>query len=146
MLGHKRGRNASAKLKRKRFSPSLFVVHFSTRGEWPDVPHHSILFGPRYAGLLRDIYRGTSLAQDPSLYLHHPTATDRAMAPEGKSTFYALAPVPHLARAPIDWEAEGPRYRDRILAPGGSRDAADLVEDFLGRPYTFDAYADWLAR
>ncbi len=38
------------------------------------------------------------------------------------------------------------RYRDRVLAPGGSRDAADLVEDFLGRPYTFDAYAAWLAR
>ncbi len=38
------------------------------------------------------------------------------------------------------------RYRERVLVPGGSRDAADLVADFLGRPYTFDAYAAWLAR
>ena len=38
------------------------------------------------------------------------------------------------------------RYRDRILAAGGTKDAADLVADFLGRPYTFDAYAEWLAR
>jgi thimet oligopeptidase len=38
------------------------------------------------------------------------------------------------------------RYRDSILAPGGTKDAADLVADFLGRPYTFDAYAAWLAR
>ncbi|GEP35265.1 Zn-dependent oligopeptidase [Nocardioides szechwanensis] len=37
------------------------------------------------------------------------------------------------------------RYRDRVLTPGGSKDAADLVEDFLGRPYTFDSYAAWLA-
>ncbi|WP_246136703.1 M3 family metallopeptidase [Leekyejoonella antrihumi] len=37
------------------------------------------------------------------------------------------------------------RYRDKVLAPGGSDDAADLVADFLGRPYTFDAYAAWLA-
>jgi thimet oligopeptidase len=37
------------------------------------------------------------------------------------------------------------RYRDRVLAPGGTADAADLVADFLGRPYTFDAYAAWLA-
>ncbi len=37
------------------------------------------------------------------------------------------------------------RYRDRVLARGGSRDAAVLVSDFLGRPYTFDAYAAWLA-
>ncbi len=36
------------------------------------------------------------------------------------------------------------RYRDEVLAPGGRRDAADLVEAFLGRPYSFDAFADWL--
>ncbi len=38
----------------------------------------------------------------------------------------------------------GARYRDAVLVPGGSRDAADLIEAFLGRPYTFDAYARWL--
>jgi thimet oligopeptidase len=38
------------------------------------------------------------------------------------------------------------RYRDRVLAPGGTKDAADLVADFLGRPYSFDSYAAWLAR
>jgi thimet oligopeptidase len=38
------------------------------------------------------------------------------------------------------------RYRDRVLAPGGSRDAADLVADFLGRPYGFDAFEAWLDR
>ena len=37
-------------------------------------------------------------------------------------------------------------YRDKVLAAGGTADAADLVEDFLGRPYTFDAYAAWLAQ
>ena len=38
------------------------------------------------------------------------------------------------------------RYRDRVLAAGGSKDAADLVEGFLGRPYTFDAFEAWLNR
>ena len=37
------------------------------------------------------------------------------------------------------------RYRDEILARGGSRDAADLVAAFLGRPYSFDAFGRWLA-
>lgn len=37
------------------------------------------------------------------------------------------------------------RYRDTVLAPGGSRDAADLVAEFLGRPYSFDAFRAWLA-
>ena len=116
ILDHQSARRSAARLRRKRFSPSLFVVHFATEGTWPDIPHHSILFGPRYAGLLDDIYRGSALADDPSIYLHHPTATDPGMAPAGKSTFYALAPVPHLGRAPLDWEAEGPRYAKRIIA------------------------------
>ena len=37
------------------------------------------------------------------------------------------------------------RYRDLVLAPGGTKPAADLVKDFLGRPYGFDAFRDWLA-
>jgi len=36
------------------------------------------------------------------------------------------------------------RYRREILEPGGRRDAAELVEAFLGRPYSFDAYRAWL--
>jgi phytoene desaturase len=144
MLGDKRGKRAAAKLRKKRFSPSLFVVHFSTRGEWPDIPHHSILFGPRYQGLLKDIYRGTGLADDPSIYLHHPTATDPGMAPEGKSTFYALAPVPHLGRAPIDWEKEGLRYRERILQiieermMPGLRERVEILFHYTPRDFETD--------
>jgi phytoene desaturase len=115
MLRHTRAPGVSARLKRKRFSPSLFVVHFSTEGSWPEIPHHSILFGPRYGGLLKEIYGGSGLPQDPSIYLHHPTATDPSMAPDGRSTFYALAPVPHLGRTSLDWEVEGPRYSSRLL-------------------------------
>ena len=41
--------------------------------------------------------------------------------------------------------ATAERYRDRVLAPGGRHDAADLVADFLGRPYSFGAFGAWLA-
>ncbi|GAA3907527.1 phytoene desaturase [Sphingomonas limnosediminicola] len=115
MLDHPVGKRSSTKLARKSFSPSLFVVHFSTEGSWLDLPHHSILFGPRYGGLLRDIYRGSKLPDDPAIYLHHPTATDATMAPPGRSTLYALAPVPHLGKAKVDWEREGPAYARHIL-------------------------------
>ncbi|WP_084073589.1 M3 family metallopeptidase [Demequina sp. NBRC 110052] len=37
------------------------------------------------------------------------------------------------------------RYRERILAPGGTKPAAQLCEDFLGRPYSTAAYQEWLA-
>ena len=115
LLQHPRGRTASRRVARKRFSPSLFVLHFSAAGTWADVPHHSILFGPRYEGLLREIYAGPDIPSDPALYLHHPTATDSSMAPAGKSTFYALAPVPHLGNAPVDWDREGPALARRIF-------------------------------
>ena len=37
-------------------------------------------------------------------------------------------------------------YRERVLGPGGGKPAADLVADFLGRPYDFKAYEAWLDR
>ena len=40
-----------------------------------------------------------------------------------------------------EWTA---RYRDMILAPGGTKDAADLVAQFLGRPFDFSAWQAWL--
>jgi phytoene desaturase len=110
-----RGRRVGKALARKRFSPSLFLIHFGVKGTWPGIPHHMILFGPRYEGLLTDIYKNGVLPADFSLYLHHPSITDPAMAPEGCSTFYALAPVPHLGKAPLDWDALQDSYADTII-------------------------------
>ena len=115
MLRHPAASRREKRLRAKSFSPSLFVLHFSTDRAWPEVPHHTILFGPRYKRLLDEIYHGSTLPEDPSLYIHHPSATDPAMAPAGHSTFYALAPVPHLGRAPVNWDEQGPLYAERIL-------------------------------
>ena len=129
LLGHHpRGPKAAASLSRKKFSPSLFVVHFGIKGTWPGIPHHMILFGPRYKGLLDDIYTHGVLPQDFSLYLHHPTVSDPSMAPEGCSTFYALAPVAHQGKLPIDWEEMGPVFEKRILDEVGRRLIPDIHE------------------
>jgi len=113
--GHRRGAKAAARLRRRRFSPSLFVLHLGIKGELPGLPHHSILFGPRYQELLGDIYDRGLLADDPSLYVHHPSASDPAMAPPGHSTLYALAPVPHLGKLPLDWESGGAGYAETLI-------------------------------
>jgi phytoene desaturase len=125
------------KLMRKRFSPSLFVVHFGIEGTWPGIPHHMILFGPRYKGLLDDIYQHGVLPRDFSIYLHHPTVTDPSVAPAGKSTFYALVPVAHLGKLPIDWEEVGPLLEKRILDEVGRR----LIPDIHDRIVTKFHYA-----
>ena len=127
LLGHQhRSEKAAESLWKKKYSPSLFVVHFGLKGSWPGIPHHMMLFGPRYEGLLEDIYVNGILPSDSLLYLHHPTITDPAMAPEGHSTFYALAPVPHQGKLPIDWNEMGPVYEKRILDEIGHRLIPDI--------------------
>ena len=76
LTSNKRGERAAKSLNRKSWSPSLFVLHLGIKGTWPGIPHHMILFGPRYKGLLDDIYKNGILPKDFSLYLHHPTVTD----------------------------------------------------------------------
>ena len=121
----------AASLRKKRFSMSLFVIYFGLRGERPELAHHTVVFGPRYRELLKDIFHGAELADDFSLYLHAPTVTDPTLAPPGHSAYYVLAPVPHLGNADIDWNVEGPRYRDRILAYLEQHQISDLARDLV---------------
>lgn len=137
LKGSRSAQRTAARLQKKRFSPSLFLVHFGIKGTWPGIPHHMILFGPRYKGLLDDIYDHGVLSQDFSLYLHHPTVTDPSLAPEGHSTFYALAPVPHLGKFPVDWNEIAPVLEKRILDEVGRR----LIPDIHERIVTKFSYA-----
>jgi phytoene desaturase len=101
------------RVERMRYSMGLFVWYFGTNKRFEDVAHHTILLGPRYRGLLEDIFDKKVLADDFSLYLHRPTATDPGLAPEGCDSFYVLSPVPHLESG-TNWEKEAEGYRARI--------------------------------
>jgi thimet oligopeptidase len=48
------------------------------------------------------------------------------------------------ARGDIMDPAVAMRYRHAVLDPGGAKPAAELVKDFLGRPYGFASYEAWL--
>lgn len=98
-----------------RYSMGLFVLFFGTSRTYPKVAHHTIWMGKRYRSLLDDIFNKRILADDFSLYLHRPTATDKSFAPEGHDSFYVLCPVPNL-QADIDWEVEGPALQQRIIS------------------------------
>ncbi|HYP53839.1 MAG TPA: phytoene desaturase, partial [Pyrinomonadaceae bacterium] len=109
-----RRKNTDRRVRRMRYSMSLFVIYFGTDRKYDDIAHHEILMGPRYRGLVEDIFRRKVLAEDFSLYLHRPTATDPSLAPPGCDSWYVLSPVPHLG-APVDWTARAKPYRDRIM-------------------------------
>jgi phytoene desaturase len=128
------------KIERGRYSMSLFVWYFGTNKQYPDVLHHMILMGPRYKELLTDIFKRHKLAEDFSLYLHRPTATDPSMAPAGHDTFYVLSPVPHL-QSGTNWEETAESYRKAIakylndtVMPGFE---AHVTESFVTTPQDF---------
>ena len=101
------------KVDKTKLSMSLFVWYFGTDRQYEDVAHHTILLGPRYKKLLDDIFDNKVLAEDFSLYLHRPSATDASMAPPGHDCFYVLSPVPHLESG-TNWETETEKYRQAV--------------------------------
>ena len=105
-----RRRWTDRRIARARYSMSLFVWYFGTRRRYPEVAHHTIALGPRYRELLTDIFDRKVLADDFSLYLHRPTATDPSLAPPGCDAFYVLSPVPHLESG-TDWATHAEPYR-----------------------------------
>jgi phytoene desaturase len=106
--------HTTRRLARVKQSMGLFVAYFGTDVQYPDVKHHTIVLGPRYRGLLNDIFRRRVLADDFSLYLHAPTRTDPELAPPGHEAFYVLSPVPNN-RSGVDWSTVAPEYMGRIM-------------------------------
>lgn len=138
--GHRK-RHTNRSVSRVRQSMSLFVGYFGTTRTYPEIAHHTILLGPRYRGLLDDVFRRRVLADDFSLYLHAPTRTDASLAPPGCETFYVLSPVPNT-RAGIDWKREAEQYFARIrasleqrLLPGLE---ASMATSFHMTPHDFE--------
>jgi phytoene desaturase len=121
-------------------SMGLFVLFFGTRKTYPDIAHHTIWMGPRYKELLADVFDRHVLADDFSIYLHRPTATDRSFAPAGCDSFYALVPVPNL-QGKVDWKLAKERLKlavikalEETMLPGLTEQACDVFmmtpEDF----------------
>lgn len=113
LRNHARRRWTDRRVDRMRYSMSLLVWYFGTDRRYEDIAHHTILMGPRYQGLLGDIFDRKVLADDFSLYLHRPSASDPSVAPEGCDAFYVLSPVPNLD-GDIDWSAMAEPYRRRM--------------------------------
>ena len=113
-------------------SMGLFVLFFGSKKQYKNVAHHTIWMGPRYKGLLEDIFDHHKLADDFSIYLHRPTCTDTSFAPKGHDSYYALVPVPNL-KGNQNWDKIKEKFSNNILdalgktiMPGIKENARDI--------------------
>ncbi len=134
-----RRKHTDFSLKMRKPSMSLFVAYFGTKKTYPDLAHHTILLGPRYEELLKDIFHRRVLAKDFSLYLHAPTRTDASLAPEGCEAFYVLSPVPNNLSG-IDWKEKGPEYFKMIMDNLEERYLPGLRENLVCSHYVTPDY------
>ena len=128
---------------RPRWSPSAVVLHAGLTRTWPDLDHHTILFGRHWDRTFDEVIRQGRLMSDPSLLVTTPTLTDPGLAPANRHVVSVLAPCPNLDAGPIDWARVGPAYRAELGAVLAARglpgfDAAVEVQRLV-------TPADWAA-
>ena len=123
-----RKKNSDRRYRRAKWSMSLFMVYFGVKKQYPDMAHHSIVFGPRYKGLIEDIFKKNVVPDDFSTYLHIPTRTDPELAPPGCETMYACTPVSNLDSG-TNWEDKKEAFRDHILAHLDERVLPGLLDN-----------------
>lgn len=129
-----RKKNTDSRIKKMSYSMSLFVIYFGTRKKYDHLAHHEIIMGPRYEGLIQNIFKDKILADDFSLYLHRPTATDPSLAPDGCDSWYVLSPVPHLGGT-TDWKKNAKHYRNAIMQYLEERYMPDLQNNIVTELY-----------
>ena len=120
--------------RRFRFSPSCVVLHVGSRQGYRRIAHHNIHFGRAWRRTFDEVIRHGRLMTDPSLLVTNPSRTDPSVAPAHRHTYYVLAPVPNLDRAPLDWRGGlAEHYAEemvRVLEARGYLGFADGIETF----------------
>ncbi|MFW9831508.1 MAG: phytoene desaturase family protein [Candidatus Thorarchaeota archaeon] len=123
-----RRKNNDQRFKKAKYSMSLFMVYFGTKKKYPEMPHHNVIFGPRYKELIKDIFERHILPDDFSIYLHVPTRTDPELAPPGCETFYACVPVTNQ-NSGINWDEKKESFKNQVLKYLNDHYLPDLLEN-----------------
>jgi phytoene desaturase len=122
----------SRRPRRLRYSPSCVVLHIGSRQGYAKTAHHNIHFGKAWKRTFDEVIRQGRLMSDPSLLVTNPSRTDPSAAPDGRHTYYVLAPTPNLDTAPLDWTGGlARRYADELvetLEQRGYRGFGDGIE------------------
>lgn len=120
-----RRRWTDAKLAKKQYSCSTFMMYLGIEGRYDDLAHHTIYLSNEYLKNLDEIERRHALSDDPSFYVQNACVTDPALAPEGQSTLYILVPVTHQHEN-VNWSIETERFRALALRQLGKIGLGDV--------------------
>ncbi|HAK94951.1 MAG TPA: phytoene desaturase [Planctomycetes bacterium] len=129
-----------AKLAAREYSCSTFMLYLGLDKSY-DLAHHRIVFARDYHRNLTDIAVNKTLSDDFSFYVRNATVTDPGLAPEGHAAIYVLVPVPNNTSR-IDWAAETPRMRERVLDALAARTPMKDIRDHI-RQEAIIAPNDW---
>jgi phytoene desaturase len=116
-----------SRIRRLRFSPSAVVLHVGSTRRYTRIAHHNLHFGRSWRRTFDEVIRHGRLMSDPSLFVSNPSRSDPTLAPEGRQTYYVLAPVPNLTVGPLDWHGGLARgYADELVATLEARGYVDF--------------------
>ena len=124
-----------ANVDRRQYSCSTFMLYLGLDKVY-DLPHHTIFFAGNYRQNIDEIFEGKALSEDVSFYVRNASVTDPTLAPPGHSAIYVLVPVPNNSSG-IDWQAEGPAFRDRIIAAMQSRGGMTDLQSHIREEIVF---------
>jgi phytoene desaturase len=99
------------------YSCSAFLMYLGVEGQYPGLPHHTLVVPADLRSACEDIFARQRVPRQPPYYICNPSKSDPSLAPGGCENLYVLVPVPSQARGQeIDWCVEGPRLEQAMLA------------------------------
>jgi phytoene desaturase len=127
-----------------KYSCSVYLIYLGMKKKINGLEHHNLFFANDLNKNLKEIFNDKVISRDPSFYIHVPTVTDPALAPQGKDILYILVPVPNLQNCKEDFQDKEKELRRVVFGKINKQfgvDTEDLVEvehrfypqDFISR-------------
>lgn len=109
-------RRASERLDRKKYSCSAMCFHWGVGKFYPQLDHHNVFLSDGYQVSLDRIFKDKLVDEKPSFYVHAPSRTDRAAAPEGEDTLSVIVGVGHVdENVDQDWNKLKMKTRSAVF-------------------------------
>jgi phytoene desaturase len=117
----------AGRIDRKEYGCSTVMFYWGLDKQYPQLGPHNLFFSGDYRKGFEDIFKDTSMPEEPNFYIHAPARVDPSAAPAGADTLYVAVPVGHISsKKPQDWPGIQARARAFVLERLGQLGMTDL--------------------